>query len=242
MGLQADADGRAQDTGYRARSAAAQPPIRLKTDVLAIDVDPIGGEVQRAELLKFSDADNGAANMLLFDEKAGHTYVAQTGLASATLPNHRTPFTVEPGERELAAGADTLVLKMSAEQGGARLVRTYTLKRGSYAIDVATEVTNLGGEPLRPTLYMQITRDTHKPPGESQFYSTYTGPVVYTDKDKFQKVDFSAIEKGKSEHSKDAADGWIGVIQHYFVSAWVPTEGAQRQFETAKVDKDLYTV
>ena len=227
-------------------ATAAQPPIRLKTDVLAIDVDPIGGEVQRAELLKFSDADNGAANMLLFDEKAGHTYVAQTGLASATLPNHRTPFTVEPGERELAAGAETLVLKMSAEQGGARLVRTYTLKRGSYAIDVATEVTNLGGEPLRPTLYMQITRDSKPPQAVAGIASHFVpvgtfGPVFYTDAIKFRKVDFGAIDKKPSDEiAKDVKDGWAGVIQHYFVSAWVPQKDAVRTLETAKVDPDLY--
>ena len=232
-------------------SAAAAPPVRLVTDVLAIDVDPAGGEIQRAELLKYADTEGGAkANVVLFEEKPGHVYVAQTGLVGApgqSLPNHRTPFAVEPGPRELAAGSDTLQLKMSAEQGGVRVVRTYTLARGSYAIDVKTEIANVGTEPVRPTLYMQLTRDKKPPSSVAGIASTFVpigtyGPVVYTDAKKFQKVDFGEIEKGTQDHAKSATDGWIGMMQHYFVSAWVPKQGAERTIETARIDGDLYTV
>ncbi|MFO0234974.1 MAG: membrane protein insertase YidC, partial [Burkholderiales bacterium] len=231
--------------------AAASQPVRLVTDVLSIDIDPVGGEVQRAELLKYTDTEGGtSANVVLFEEKPGHVYVAQAGLVGApgqTLPNHRTPFIVEPGPRELAPGDDSLQLKMSAEQGGVRVVRTYTLARGSYAIDVKTEVTNVGAEPVRPTAYMQLTRDKKPPSSIAGIASTFVpigtyGPVVYTDALKFQKVDFGAIEKNSQDHAKSAKDGWIGMMQHYFVSAWVPTQGTERTIETARIDGDLYTV
>lgn len=231
--------------------AAASQPVRLVTDVLSIDIDPVGGEVQRAELLKYTDTEGGtSANVVLFEEKPGHVYVAQAGLVGApgqTLPNHRTPFNVEPGPRELAPGDDSLQLKMSAEQGGVRVVRTYTLARGSYAIDVKTEVTNVGAEPVRPTAYMQLTRDKKPPSSIAGIASTFVpigtyGPVVYTDALKFQKVDFGAIEKNSQDHAKSAKDGWIGMMQHYFVSAWVPTQGTERTIETARIDGDLYTV
>ena len=234
-----------------AAAGAAAPPVRLVTDVLAIDVDPAGGEIQRAELLKYVDTEGGTtANVVLFEEKPGHVYVAQTGLVGApgqSLPNHRTPFTVEPGPRELAPGSDSLQLRMSAEQGGVRVVRTYTLARGSYAIDVKTEVANVGAEPVRPTLYMQLTRDKKPPSSVAGIASTFVpigtyGPVVYTDAQKFQKVDFTEIEKGTQDHAKSAKDGWIGVMQHYFVSAWVPKQGVERTIETARIDGDLYTV
>jgi YidC/Oxa1 family membrane protein insertase len=228
-----------------AATPAGAPPVRLSNDVLSIDVDPQGGEIQRAELLKFTDAADAKRNVVLFDEKPGHIYLAQTGLVGpvgSNLPNHRTPFVIEPGARELAPGESAVSIRMSAEQGGVRLVRTYTLKRGSYVVDVTNEITNVGTDPVSPTLYMQLTRDTHRPPGENQFYSTFVGPVVYSDKDKFQKVDFSDIEKNKAEHNRGGSDGWVGIIQHYFVSAWVPTPGASRTFETAKVDTNLYTV
>ena len=232
-------------------AAVATPPVRLVTDVLSIDVDPAGGEIQRAELLRYADTEGGTkANVVLFEEKPGHVYVAQTGLVGApgqALPNHRTPFTVEPGPRELAAGSDTLQLKMSAEQGGVRVIRTYTLRRGSYAIDVKNEIANVGAEAIRPTLYMQLTRDKKPPSSVAGIASTFVpigtyGPVVYTDAQKFQKVDFGAIEKGSQEHARTATDGWIGMMQHYFVSAWVPKQGAERTIETARIDGDLYTV
>ena len=70
--------------------------------------------------------------------------------------------------------------------------------------------------------------------------ATFTGPAVYTDTKKFQKVDFSEIEKGKQEHIKEAADGWIALVQHYFVSAWLPEEKQKREFFTKKVDDKLF--
>ena len=229
-----------------ASPATAQPPVRLKTDVLALDIDPVGGEVQRAELLKFNDPDAGAANMVLFDERSGHTYVAQTGLASPSLPNHRTPFTVVDGPRELADGQNTLELKMSAEQGGVRLTRTYRLTRGSYAVDVRTEVSNLGEATIKPVLYMQITRDKVAPQNVAGIASHFVpigsfGPVFFTDAIKFKKVDFAAVDKKPSDEiARDVTDGWAGMMQHYFVSAWVPQKDAVRTLEVAKVEPELY--
>jgi YidC/Oxa1 family membrane protein insertase len=224
--------------------ASGPQPIRVTNDVMMLDIDPLGGEIKRAELLRFRDSDNQQLNVVLLTERPGHVYVAQTGLVGppgAGFPTHRTPFTVEPGPRELSPGTDQLVVTMTAESGGVRLVRRYLISRGSYRIEVRNEIFNVGAEPVSPTLYMQLTRDSTKPSGENFFYSTFTGPVVYTDQDKFQKVDFADIEKGKQTHSKAANDGWVGIIQHYFVSAWVPTEGAPREFYTRRVDANLYS-
>lgn len=228
-------------------SALAVAPVRLSNDVLSIDIDPVGGEVQRAELLKYSDTEDAKLNVVLLDEKpGGRIYVAQTGLigapAGTSWPNHRTPFEVQPGDRTLVDGKDAVAVTLRSSSGGVQVDRTYTLARGSYVVKTHTEITNLGESPIRPTVYLQLTRDGNPPAGESQFYSTYTGPVVYTDQGKFQKVDFSSIEKGKPDHVKSATDGWIGMIQHYFVSAWVPAGSGQREYETTKVDNNLYAI
>jgi YidC/Oxa1 family membrane protein insertase len=227
-----------------AATASGPQPVRVANDVMLIDIDPLGGVISRVELLRFRDSDDQQRNVVLMTERPGHVYVAQTGLVGpqgTSFPTHRTPFTIEPGPRELAPGSERLVVSMSAESGGVRLVRHYTITRGSYLIDVRNEVVNIGSEPVVPTLYMQLTRDSSKPAGENYFYSTFTGPVVFTDKDKFQKVDFGDIEKGKQSHTKTANDGWVGIIQHYFASAWVPTEGAPREFFTRRVDANLFS-
>ena len=70
------------------------------------------------------------------------------------------------------------------------------------------EVVNTGTAPVSPQLYLQLVRDGNKPPGESSFYSTFTGPAVYTDAKKYQKVEFSDIEKGKADIEK-TADQWL---------------------------------
>jgi YidC/Oxa1 family membrane protein insertase len=136
-------------------------------------------------------------------------------------------------------GAKDLVLV--AEGGGVRVERRYRLVPGSYQISVQQRITNTTESPVAPTVYLQFTRDGNAAPGESGFYSTYTGPAVYTDAEKFQKVPFGDIEKGKVRLPK-AEDGWIGVIQHYFATVWVPPEGVQREFYSRRIEPNLYTV
>ena len=230
--------------------ASSSQPIRLANDVLSLDIDPMGGMVRRAELLEHRDlvAKDGSRFLLLRSDAVG-TYLAQSGLIGApegqSFPTHRTqlaPADGNTGPRELGGSADAVTLTLVGESGGLRLTRTYTLKRGAYVIDVKDEVTNLGETPVQPTLYMQLTRDANAPAGGSTFYSTYHGPVIYTEADKFQKVGFDDIEKGKQKHSTAATDGWAGMIEHYFVSAWIPTPSAAREFYTRKVGDNLYSV
>jgi len=228
-----------------AAAPAAQPAVKLKSDVLALEIDPLGGQVRRAELLQHKaghDANGKLTNdgvVLLRDDNV-RKYVAQAGFigapAGSQFPTHLTQFTVADGARELAAGQPAVTVTLSAESGGLKLVRTFTLERGSYVVKMSDRIENVGEAPLKPALYMQLLRDNSKPEGESQFYSTYTGPVAYSDELKFHKVDFADIEKGKAELPKPAADGWVGLIQHYFVSAWIPADKAQREFYANKVD------
>jgi membrane protein insertase, YidC/Oxa1 family, N-terminal domain len=91
-------------------------------------------------------------------------------------------------------------------------------------------------------LYLQLARDGNPPRGESAFYFTFTGPAIYTDAKKFEKIDFADIEKGKSTHASSASDGWVAMVQHYFASAWLVPDGTPREFRTAKVSNNLYSV
>ncbi len=230
-------------------TAASDQAIRFANDVLSLDIDLMGGQVRRAELLEHLGHDSESGSLVLLDYAPGRVYLAQSGLigdapAGTSFPTHRTPMTPLDGDaspRTLGDG-DAVQLQLAAESGGLRLVRTYTLKRGDFVVHVKDEVTNVGDATVNPVLYLQLTRDGNAPPGGSKFYSTYTGPVVYTEEDKFQKVSFDDIEKGKAKHTNVADDGWVGIIQHYFVSAWVPRADAPREYFTRKVDTNLYSV
>ncbi|MDO8300649.1 membrane protein insertase YidC [Lacisediminimonas sp.] len=221
--------------------AAAAEKITITTDLMKVDIDSIGGEIRRLELLKHKDANDTSKNVVLFDSSPTRTYLGQTGLIGGAYPNHRTPFAVRPGTRQLGS-ADQLQLVLEAEQGGVKLTKTYTFKRGDYVIGVRHDVQNQGTAAVSPSLYLQLVRDGGKLEGESHFYSTFTGPAVYTDVNKFEKLDFDTIAKGKSEHATKADDGWIAMIQHYFVSAFVPSEKTPREYFTKKIDNNLYSI
>ena len=130
----------------------------------------------------------------------------------------------------------------SPEQGGVKYVKTYTLKRGAYDIAVKHEAINAAAAPVSAQLYMQLVRDGNKPPGESSFYSTFTGPVVYTAEKKYQKAEFSDIEKNKTDFQKTSASGYVAMAQHYFASVWLLADGVQRELYMQKVKDNLYSV
>ncbi len=230
-----------------ATAPAKGEQIKVRTDRFAVDLNTIGATIDRVELLAYRDSADNAQNFVLLDQTPGYYYVAQTGLVGATagtsLPTHRTPFTVVPGPTTLEDGKDTLDVSFEATSGGVKVVKTYTFHRDSYEIGVKHAVTNTGDQPVSPQLYLQLVRDDKSPAGGSRFYSTYYGPAVYSDAEKFQKVSFSDIEKGKGpdKHVARADEGWVAMLQHYFVSAWIPASG-QRDYYTDKLDANLFRV
>jgi YidC/Oxa1 family membrane protein insertase len=230
-----------------APATSTSEQVTLVTDVLRATFDSRGGELVRLEMLAYADQNNAGKPVVLFDRSGQRVYLAQSGLITTqpgiTLPNHMSAMTAAPGERTLADGRNELVLRFeSAESGGVVLAKTYTLKRGDYTIDVRHEVINRGSAPVAPQLYLQLTRDGNPPPGESSFYFTFTGPAVFTEAQKFQKIDFKDIERGKAEYQRSADNGWVAMVQHYFASAWLVTTPQPREFRTAKVSDNLYAV
>jgi YidC/Oxa1 family membrane protein insertase len=215
--------------------------VTITTDVIKAEIDTTGGELKRLELLKHRATDNPSENVVLFEASANQTYLGQTGLIGGPFPNHKSTFVAKPGPRTLD-GAKQIQLVMESEQNGVKLTKTYTFERGSYIIDIKHDVTNTTGAPITPSLYTQLVRDGNKLPGESMFYSTFTGPAVFTEEGKFQKVDFETIEKGKIDHVTKADSGWIAMVQHYFVSAFLPPRNTPREIFTKKIDTNLYAV
>ena len=228
-------------------NAAVRERIVAATDVLRMTFDTEGGSVVRTEFVKHIDMAEKTQNFVLLDESKDRTYLAQTGLiagaSGGSFPTHKVVMTLMPGERTLKEGGNQLTISFeSPEQGGVKLVKTYTLLRGSYAVAVKHEVVNKSAAAVSPQLYLQLVRDGNKPPGESSFYSTFTGPAVYTDAKKYQKVEFTDIEKNKVEIEKQASNGYVAMVQHYFASAWLLGDGIKRDLFARKVDTNLYSV
>ncbi len=221
--------------------------VTITTDVVAATFDSRGGSLVRLELLGYRDATDRLQNVVLLDESPKRLYVAQTGLVAAqagvALPNHLTPMVLLPGERTLAPGARELTLRFESPLvDGRKLSKTYTFQRGQYTVNVRHELSNQGTTPISPQLYLQLARDGNPPEGESSFYFTFTGPALYTEANKFQKIDFKDIAKGAAGHDKGADNGWVAMVQHYFASAWLVPGTGLREFRTAKVGDNHYTI
>ncbi|MBP6541396.1 MAG: membrane protein insertase YidC [Piscinibacter sp.] len=238
-----------------AASAAQAQRVTVTTDLVKATIDTQGASLVRLELLKQRDQNDRSKNVVLFDQSAKRLYTAQTGLippaGGAGLPNHHTVMTLVPGDLALRDGSNEVQVRFeSPDVGGVKLAKVYTFKRGDHVIGVRHEVINSSGAAINPRLYLQLVRDGNPPEGESSFYFTFTGPAVYTDVTKFQKIDFKTIEKHKAgdkpDHATSGNDGWVAMVQHYFASAWLVDNGSgaklSREFYTGKIDTNTYSV
>jgi len=227
--------------------AAPHERVVVSTDVLKLTFDTEGGSLVQTEFLKHVDMADKTKNFVLLNDNKERIYLAQTGLiagaSGGAFPTHKTVMTLTPGDRTLKDDSKELIIRFeSPELGGVKLVKTFTLTRGAYAVAVKHEVINAGAVAVSPQLYLQLVRDGNKPLGESSFYSTFTGPAIYTEAKKYQKVEFSDIEKNKVDIEKLAENGYVAMVQHYFASAWLLGDGIKRDLFMRKVDTNLYAV
>ena len=234
-------------------------PVVVTTDLFKITFDANGASVARAELLKErqtpdwktrglpglilgEEEQQDAGNVVLFDTSAQHVYKAETGLVGGNFPNHRTAFRLISDALDMKEGQDTLNVSFAASQGNVELIKTYVFHRGHYGIDVKHEVRNKGNVAISPSVYMQLTRDDGKVASDSAFYNTFTGPAAYTEAEKFQKIDFDSIADNDTDLPSQSNEGWIAMLQHYFLTAWVPQQDINRELYTRQLDKHLYAI
>jgi len=236
--------------GVASTAATQAQTVDFKTDVLNISFDLIGAQLVRADLLAFPSREEKDKPFVLLNNRGGQVYIVQSGLtgapAGSLYPTHLAPFTLLTEQRELSG--DQLVIKFVSESSGVKLTKTFTLKRGSYEILVDHQIENTTAQPISPSVYLQITRDSKDPASENSTPSfmsgpvSFTGPAIYSEQEKFQKVSFSEIEKRKATYIKDADNGWFAMVQHYFVTAWVPPQGKNRSYEMTELQKNLFAI
>ena len=213
--------------------------LSVRTDLLEAEIDTQGGDLRRVVLLKHGAATDRKKPLVLLADEPPHYYVAQSGLLGAGLPSHKESFRAEATAYTLAPDQSTLSVRLHWESPEAvRVIKSYTFHRGSYVIDVEYEIHN-AKEAANPAAYFQFLRDDSPPEGESALLPTYTGPALYTEAQKFRKLAFSDIAKGVNPVT--AQDGWVAMLQHYFLAAYLPPPGVAREYFARKVADNLYT-
>jgi YidC/Oxa1 family membrane protein insertase len=213
--------------------------VHVRTDTMVAEIATQGGDLVYLELLQHKDTLDGSKNLVLLGPE--HRYSAQSGLTGG-LPFHRTLFTTAELESTLAPGKDNLEVRLEASApNGVKVTKILTFHRASYQIAITEEIRNGTALPVSTFAYFQLTRDGKAPAGDPRMAQTYTGAALYTEQDKFQKLPFSDIDKGKLP-SKKSSDGWIAIVQHYFVAALLPPDKVQRDFYASRLAEEFYSV
>ncbi|TFW72484.1 membrane protein insertase YidC [Methylotenera oryzisoli] len=224
------------DTGYALKSGQN---IAVTTDLYQININTMGGDLRKLELRKHR-ANNSQSNYLLLDDAAKPMlYVAQTGLIGQDLPTHNTLFTSTARSYQMQEGQDKLEVRLSAVSNGVTVNKVYTFHRNRYEIDVNYEIKNDSSAAITPVVYYQIVHDSESNQG-SALMPTFTGGTYYTEASKFKKLAFKDMAKEPLNITSN--DGWVGILQHYFVSAWIPKDGLVRKFYTEKLSSNIFRI
>lgn len=194
--------------------------VHVVTDVLDLLIDTQGGTIYQMDLRKYQlSADEMDKPFRMFTTKESQYHTAQSGLVSSghAAPNHKDIYQTEKTEYRLEEGVDSLKVVLHWQKDGVTVRKTYTFDRASYVIDVEHTVMadNWSGSE-----YRQLVRSLQT--SESMMIPTYVGGVVFNDEIKYEKLDFDDI--GDESFKSDMKGGWIAMIEHFFLSAWVPDQ------------------
>jgi YidC/Oxa1 family membrane protein insertase len=223
----------------------AHPRVRVRTDVLDLEIDTRGGTIASAKLNAYGlSSDQPDKPFQLLAPSGSHLFVAQSGLFNnpeGIAPTHEAVFTATATDVALAEGQDSLSVDLVWQhESGIEVTKRYTFRRGSYRIEVDHILTNRSQTPWTGRDYRQLMRTEPPATAESKFMYTFTGGAAYSPDEKFRKYGFGDLADGKPD--RDVTDGWIGMIQHYFAAAWVPPRGQSGHFYGKKVGDNRYAI
>lgn len=217
--------------------------IQVRTDMIIAEIDTAGGDIRQLGLLEHPAREDISKPYELLMDKTARFQVAQSGLIGDGLPNHKTKFTVEDNKYsyQLESDQEKVVVRLVApEADGIQVTKIYTFHRGSYVIDVEFEIANHSETTIIPFSYFQMLRDPNEPVGAGALVHSYTGAAMYTDDEKFLKIKFSDLDKNKAEYPTNADNGWIAMLEHYFLTAWLPEPGTPREYFAKRLAPNQY--
>lgn len=220
--------------------------VTVTTDVLKVVIDTRGGDIIETSLLKYPEALDSKMPFVLFNDDAKSKYVAESGLLSKNGPDttqEQALYTSTQSEYSLQPNQNELTVKLNWQKDGVDVTKVFTFTRDSYQINVGYDVNNQSGKPWEGNLYTQLLR-TNTPPATNgsgmTSLTTYFGAAISSPQKKFEKVSFKDMQK--QNLSQQIQGGWAAMIQHYFISAWVPNPTTTDNYYTQVTPAGLYTI
>lgn len=217
--------------------------IHVKTDVLDVEIDTAGGTLRKTSLLKYNRSSEDKRPLDLLYVNGKKVFVAQSGLhgKGVDLPGPDSVFEAPKDSYTLQPGQDKLVVPLQwTGDNGVTVVKRFTFQRGHYLVDVDQDITNSSQTAFKAYQYVQLRRSKPEEQGSFLHRRTYVGGVIYTPADKYQKVSFD--DMSDKDLSRDVTGGWLAMVEHYFVAAWIPPQKRLDRFYTQKLPDDEYVI
>lgn len=225
-------------------TAGARKRIHVVTDVLSMDIDSLGGDVRVLDLSQYPESKDAPEKPVRLLSDVEPLFIAQSGFAGdeSNAPTHHTVWSIAADQYTLKEGVDELRVPLTwTNAKGVQVTKTYVLHRGSYEIHLEQTVSNpSSGGTWAARQYVQLQRKDPGDKNKSQFVRTYTGGVLYTPADKYQKISFKDMAGNNLDST--SKDGWVAMIQHYFMAAWIPNPGEEDRFYTKALTDDHYVI
>lgn len=243
-GISGSAVATGTDDDKTTATAAAQQWVRVDTDVVQALIDTRGGVLRSLKLKKYPTSLEQPDDWLeLVHSDSDSAHILQSGLRDkeSRAPTHHSFYRAERLQYQMADGQDELVVPLRWSQDGIEVTKSYYFRRGDYLIDVDHRIVNQSAQDWLGSEYRQIQRT--RPLETSRLLYTYTGSVYYNEVTKYEKVDFDDMED--EQVKLDSNGGWIAMIQHYFLSAWIPGQEDQNLIYTianTKRNPSTYTI
>lgn len=221
--------------------------IQIRTDVLEVAIDPRGGDIVQLKLPKFPRRqDHPEIPFQLFDNGSERLYLAQSGLTGASGPDARPSgrplYVSEQRSYQLADGQDTLVVELKFSEAGVDYTKRFTFKRGAYDLEVRHLIANHSDQPWAGSLFGQLKRDASADPSSTTATgtATYLGAALGTAAEPYKKVSMGNMD---DKNLREAVQGgWIAWLQHYFVTAWIPSKDDSNLVQTRKDSQGNYII
>lgn len=225
--------------------------IKVETDVLKLEIDSRGGDVRVVDLIKYPKTNkDDTVPFRLMNDDTKDLFIAQSGFAGKgkqndgtviTAPNHNSIYKVEKNNYVLENSEKNLKVNLfwnSPE--GVRFTKTYEFSKSSYEVKVTHTIKNNSNKTWRGNLYQQLQRKDYEDENQSAFIYTYTGGIIYSPGEKYEKIDFS--DMADENLSREFSQGWAAIIQHYFLAAWVPPADKKHHYFTRDLDQSRYAI
>ncbi|MXW48598.1 MAG: membrane protein insertase YidC [Gammaproteobacteria bacterium] len=216
--------------------------VSVETDLLKVKIDTLGAQIKDTRLIQYPvEVEMPDVPFRLLKDQPPEVLIAQSGLVGNDFefPNHKTQYQAELQSYRLSEGEDFIEVPLHWESpDGVEYIKLFTFHRDSYLIDIEYQISNKSGREWQGYDYGQYVATEHQPDGEGFLFlralPSYQGAAIYTPEDKYDKVDFKEIRNERPEYLTQS--GWVAMLQHYFVTAWLPEENAPYRFYTGPLD------